>query len=593
MSQRARSILYRNGVVHSAADPFAEAILVDDGVVAWLGADDTAAGLAARADRVIDLDGALVAPGFVDAHAHVLETGLSSDSVDLTPAGGVHSLADALAALHAGARRLAAADPSGDEVLLAYGWDEQAWPEQRTFTRDELDAACDGRPVYAARVDVHSAVISTAMAARAGIELDPAWTGTGLAGSGWSDAPADTGLVTADLHHTVRDVAHALSPERRTRIYRETLTAWAARGIVSVHEMSGQHLDTRAGLAELYAMTAGSVTAEALADPDAPVLPHLVAYRGELCRTADDARALLAELPFLTGIGGDLNVDGSIGSRTAALRSPYADLPADPSTGSFSGALTNADGSPWTGNLYLSADQIANHIRAVQGAGVQAAFHVIGDRAMDTMVLGLQVAAQMTGESALRAGHHRIEHGLFVDAATLAALLLHGVGLSVQPAFDSAFGGSTGVYATRLGPMRAGSLMPFADLAQAGVPLAFGSDTPVTPVDPWQGVRAATRHEDPDQRISAGAAFRAHTRGGWRLAGLDHTGAGQLRVGAPAHLAVWRAEHLGVQAAPGRLSSWSEEARAGTPLLPDLSPEAVEPECLHTMRDGVILHDTF
>lgn len=597
-SSTARSILYRNGVIHSSADPFAEAILVDDGVVAWIGADDTAAGLAARADRVIDLDGALVTPGFVDAHAHVLETGLSGDAVDLTPAGGVHSLADALAALHAGARRLAAADPSGQQVLLAFGWDEQAWPERRTFTRQELDDACGGRPVYAARVDVHSAVVSTAMAARAGIDHDPAWTGTGLSGSGWSDAPADTGLVTADLHHTVRDVAHTLSPERRTRLYRETLAAWAARGIVSVHEMSGEHLDTRAGLAELHAMTAGSTTPEALSDDGVPALPHLAAYRGELCRTTDDAQALFAELPFLTGIGGDLNVDGSIGSRTAALRSPYADLPVDPSSGSFTGALTNPDGTPWTGNLYLSAEQIAHHLAAVQGArgqgaGLQAAFHVIGDRAMDTMMLGLQIAAQLTGESAVRAGHHRIEHALFVDATTLAALLVQGVGLSVQPAFDTAFGGSDGVYATRLGAMRAGSLMPFADLAQAGVPLAFGSDTPVTPVDPWQGVRAATSHEDPDQRISAGAAFRAHTRGGWRLAGLDHTGAGQLRVGAPAHLAVWRAERLGVQAAPGRLSSWSEEARAGTPLLPDLSPDAVEPECLHTLRDGVVLHDTF
>ncbi|GGM28204.1 amidohydrolase [Promicromonospora citrea] len=584
MSQPVRSILYRNGVVHSSADPFAEAVLVDDGVVAWIGADDTAAGLAARADRVVDLDGALVTPGFVDAHAHVLETGLAAEAVDLGAAAGVRSLGQALAVLHGRARRLEVADPSGEQVLLAVGWDEQAWPEGRPFTRSELDAACGGRAVYAARVDVHSAVISSAMAARAGIERDPAWTGAAASGSGWSDAPADTGLVTADLHHRVRAVAHTLTPDHRTRLYRDTLAAWAARGVVSVHEMSGEHLDTRAGLAELHALTA---------DPAEHALPHLAAYRGELCRTADDARALLAELPFLTGIGGDLNVDGSIGSRTAALRHPYSDLPADPATAGFTGALTHPDGTPWTGDLYLDADQIAGHLVAVQEAGVQGAFHVIGDRAMDETVLGLQAAAQITSDGAVRSGHHRIEHALFVDAATLAALLVRGVGLSVQPAFDTAFNGSDGVYVTRLGAARAGALMPFADLAQAGVPLAFGSDTPVTPVDPWQAVRAATRHDDPDQRISAGAAFRAHTRGGWRLAGLDHTGAGQLRVGAPAHLAVWRTERLGVQAAPGRLASWSEEARAGTPLLPDLSPDAPEPECLHTLRDGVVIHDTF
>ena len=94
------STLYRHGAVHTSADPFAEALLVEDGVVAWVGADDTADGLVARADEVIDLDGALVAPGFVDAHVHVLETGLALESIDLSPDGGVHSLADALDAVH-------------------------------------------------------------------------------------------------------------------------------------------------------------------------------------------------------------------------------------------------------------------------------------------------------------------------------------------------------------------------------------------------------------------------------------------------------------------------------------------------------------
>ncbi|MCL1871851.1 MAG: amidohydrolase family protein, partial [Promicromonosporaceae bacterium] len=134
------STLYRNGLIHSATDPFAQALLVDDGVVAWIGADDTAAGLAARADRVIDLDGALVAPGFVDAHVHTLETGLALESVDLSPAGAP-TRAAALEAIAAGARGLDAADPAGGEVLLAFGWDEQAWPERHPLTREGLDAA--------------------------------------------------------------------------------------------------------------------------------------------------------------------------------------------------------------------------------------------------------------------------------------------------------------------------------------------------------------------------------------------------------------------------------------------------------------------
>jgi predicted amidohydrolase YtcJ len=546
------STLYRNGVIHSPADPFAEAVLVADGVVTWIGADDTAAGLAPNADTVVDLDGALVTPAFVDAHAHVLESGLALESVDLSPAAGVRSLADALAAVHRAAQDAAATHGRGTtRPLLGQGWDESDWPEGRPPTGAELDAAAGGAPVYLARVDVHSAVVSTAFADAAGVRGLPGWT--------------DDGRVERDAHHAAREAAREVTAEHRDALYTAALRHAASRGIASLHEHSAPGIDTRAGLVRLLELTGDAASA----------LPHVVGYRGELCVTADDARELLAAIPGLTGIGGDLNVDGSLGSHTAALRSPYAD---DPQRRS--------------GPLYLTAEQIANHVASVTRAGVHAGFHVIGDRAMDELLLGMRAAADVEGAGPIRAAGHRVEHAEMVDAATLAALVLLGVRLSMQPAFDAAWGGPDGMYARRLGAGRAAALNPFADLAAAGIPLAFGSDSPVTPFDPWGGVRAAMAHHEPDQRISARAAFRAHTRGGWRAAGLDHTGAGEIRLGAPAHLALWRAEHLVVQAADGRVSSWSTDARSGTPLLPDLGPDAPEPVCVRTVRAGVVLHDT-
>ncbi len=548
------STLYRHGVIHSPADPFAEALLVDDGVVVWLGADDTADGMVDRADEVVDLDGALVAPGFVDAHAHVLETGFALDGLDLSVSAGVHSLADALAAVRRAVQSARAAGSHAQGApLIGHGWDEQAWPEGRAPTREELDAAADGAPLYLARADVHSAVVSTSFAEVVGLRGLPGWT--------------EDGRVEQEAHQAARAAALDVAPARRTELYRTALTAAARAGIVSVHEMSAPYIDTREGLATLFALTA---------EPG-PGLPHLVGYRGELCETTDDAREILAALPGLTGIGGDLNVDGSIGSHTAALRSPYQDLP--------------ATAEHPAGALYLTAEQICNHVASVTRAGVQAGFHVIGDRAMDEVVLGMRAAAEVEGVAALRGAGHRLEHAMMVDAPTLAALVLLGVHLSVQPAFDAAWGKPGGLYPTRLGPARAAALNPLADLAAAGIPLALGSDAPVTPLDPWGGVRAAVTHHSADERISARAAFRAHTRGGWRLAGLDHTGAGELRVGAPAHLAVWQAEDLVVQAADGRVSAWSTDARAGTPLLPDLGPDATPPRCLRTVRAGVVIHD--
>ena len=141
----------------------------------------------------------------------------------------------------------------------------------------------------------------------------------------------------------------------------------------------------------------------------------------------------------------------------------------------------------------------------------------------------------------------------------------------------------------RLGPLRIGGVLPLADLAGAGVPLAVGTGSPAAGFDPWGAVAAAVLHAEPEQRISARAAFRAHTRGGWRLAGLD--GAGELRVGAPAHLAIWRAEHLVVQAPEGRLAAWSTDPRAGTPLLPELGPDVPRPRCLRTVRAGEVIFD--
>ena len=546
------SILFRNGIIHSPADAFAEALLVDDGVVSWLGADDTADGFAARADRVIDLDGALVAPGFVDSHVHVLETAFAAEGVDLS-AGALSDGARSrrAAALEAIAQRARSTAPG--DVVLAHGWDESSWEDARPLSAAELDSATGGAAVYAARADVHCGVVSTRLAELAGLRTLRGWH--------------DDGFVTLDANTAARRVARTVSTERRDALYARTLREAAARGVVAVHENSAPGIDTREGLTALLALTADAHSG----------LPLVVGYRGELCRTADDALELAHAVPGLTGIGGDLCVDGSLGARTAALRTPYAD---DPST---------------TGVLHLDAQDVRDHVLAVTAAGLQGGFHVIGDRAMDITLEGLAAAASAPPavRSAMRRLGHRLEHAEMIDLAALDALVGLGVRLSLQPAFDAAWGAPEGLYATRLGTARAAAMNPLAALAAAGVPTAFGSDSPVTPLDPWAAVRAAMHHHQPGQRISARAAFRASTRGGWRIAGLDHTGAGELRVGSPAHLAVWRSEHLGVQSEATGLSSWSTDARSGTPLLPDLGEDAAPPRCLHTMRDGVPLFDLF
>ncbi|WP_104091569.1 amidohydrolase [Arthrobacter sp. GMC3] len=528
--------MYRNGSVYSAADPLATAMLVDGDTVAWVGSEHAATSLLDSRMRLVDLGGTLITPGFVDSHVHVTETGLALESVDLTGARSVSEALDLVA--------IAAADkPAG--VLLGHGWDESSWAEQRPLTAAELERASGGREVYLARVDVHSAMVSGALATRCGLPALKGWHGDGL--------------VSGDAHAHVRDAVRQLSPTDRTRVQQRALRHAAANGYIALAEMSAPHVGSADDLAALAALSAFDAP-EAFAE----VLP----YWGQAVSSAEEARQVLASLgtPVL-GLAGDLNIDGSMGSHSAFLRAPYADVPAT------------------RGNAYLTAAQIADHLAATSELGISGGFHVIGDGAMDLAVEGLALAAERVGIEKVRAAGHRFEHAEMVDDAAMAALALHAVTVSVQPAFDALWGGDQGMYAQRLGAERAATLNPIAKFYEAGVPICFGSDAPVTPLNPWASVRAALSHHQPLQRISARAAFIGHTRAGWRAASAQNPMLGQLAPGAPASFAIWEVDALMVQVADERVQSWSTDPRARTPLLPALDTDN-DPRCLQTVHRG-------
>jgi hypothetical protein len=449
-----------------------------------------------------DLPGVVLTPAFVDAHVHATSTGLLVDGLDLTACASAAELLDAVAAR-------AAARPGA--LVWGHGWQDTGWTVPG---RAELDRAAAGAPVYLSRIDVHSALVSSALLDRA-----PGAVGA----TGWSD-----GALSADAHHHARRAAlAAVDGPLRDAAQDAFLAAAARHGIGAVHECAGPDISSVVDLAALRARPAG---------------PDVVAYWGEAVTSAAEARDLLAATGA-HGLGGDLFVDGSIGSRTAALVEPYADAP-DPA----------APGC--RGRAYLDADAIAAHVAACSAAGVQAGFHVIGDAAAAALVAGLQRAGDLRGTT------HRVEHLEMVDAAQAAELARCGVVASVQPVFDALWGGPDGLYAQRLGE-RWGPMNPLAALEAAGVELAFGSDAPVTPLGPWAAVRAAVEHRTPGSGVPFARALRAHTTGGHRAAGDRDPLAGRIAPGSRASYALW-------DGLPG----------PGT-----------APRCLRTVQRGRVLHD--
>ena len=508
--------LYRRGRVRTPDRPDATALVVVDGRLGWIGDEQGAQGHVDVVDAVVDLDDALVLPAFVDAHAHLSHTGMGLRGVDLS---GTTSVPQALRAIEQAVRR------RGGRPLFVLNWQEHDWAEDRAMTAAELDRASFGGVVYASRIDGHSAVVSSALAMMSGADRLDGWMGDGF--------------VTRDAKNAARAAFDAArSADQRREDVEAALRAAAAQGIAVLHECGGPLLTSAGDFADVLELGR------------TPHLPRTVGYWAEAVTEPEQARALVA-LHGAAGLGGDLNIDGSIGSHTAHLRHDYSDDPG------------------CRGTAYRSSADVRDHVAACALAGIQSGFHVIGDAGMDTVLEGYEAAAELVGLEVVRATRPRLEHAEMVDAAGIARMARLGLVASVQPAFDAFWGGAAGMYEARLGRDRVPGTNPLATFAARGVRLAFGSDSPVTPFDPWAAVRAAVEHHEAEQRLDVATALTAHTAGGHEAARED--GGGVLRIGGPATFAAWHA--------PDTDSDGLPEVRAGAAL----------PTCRLTVRDGTPL----
>jgi len=513
------SLLIAAQRVYAPGIPDAQAVLIDDGVIAWIGDKATAARFSNDVTGFVDAGESFIAPGFVDAHVHLSATGAG-----LANAGLAHlvSFADLARALNS-----AAVSPD-DSAIILHGWDDTSWPDSIADFAHLLSAKILVRDFYLSRIDGHSAIVN----------------GFGL-------PYAQPQLISGELRERIWAQISATEGAASLRTSIQTALRFAAsNGIVAVHENGGPTVSSKADFAEVMSF-AGQAH-----------FPEISGYWGD--SDISTAIALGAQ-----GAAGDFSIDGSLGSHTALLSAAYTDAPA------------------LFGNEYLSPQAIAEHIVACTHNQLQAGFHAIGDQACENLYQGFLLALRKCTPTEIRARRHRLEHVEMPSRASLELYAQLGVILSVQPSFDAHWGGDSGMYAQRLGGTRAGQLNRFKDYLDAGVILAFGSDSPVTPIKPWQWLRAAINHRTSGQSLGTRAAFAASTRGGWRAGGDDN--AGVIKVGAPAHLALWEVESYESTAVNGNANTWSTDPRSGTHPLPDLS--FADPVCVATLKFGQAIYD--
>ncbi|MBI1186118.1 MAG: amidohydrolase family protein [Alphaproteobacteria bacterium] len=447
-------IVIWGGRIHTGLDqPSPEAIAIDQGRIVFVGARAAAQRRVGADTRVIDLRGAALYPGFVDAHAHLLGIGQRELTLNLE---GVASLAAMLARV----RERVAVTPPG-EIIWGRGWIETHWPEARFPTRADLDSVAPDHPVLLVRADGHALVANSAALQRAGVS---AATAPPDGGEILRDAArAPTGMLIDAAMDLVAELAPRETPEEIERALRVGLEVYRARGWTAIHNMSVswaevealERLDTEGALPlRVY----NAVTPENL---------DLLLTGG--VRKSASGRLETRAVKFY--------MDGALGSRGAALFEPYADAPET------------------RGLEQMNRDAVLPLWEQALRNGVQIATHAIGDRG-NAMALDWYAAtfdAVPRSERAVAEPRWRIEHAQIVRPVDLPRFAELGVIASMQPSHaisDLHFAPS------RLGDARLDGAYAWRRMIEEGAALAAGSDAPVEKGDPLIEFYAATARRD-------------------------------------------------------------------------------------------------
>lgn len=439
----------------------------------------------------VDLGGAWVLPGLIDAHFHLQQTGAALRTVQLA---GARSEEEAARLVVEAAARLA---PGA--WVIGGGWDDNRWPSRRLPTRASVAEVA--APMVMTRVDFHAVWVNGAALEVAGIDRH---TPDPPGGKILRDAQ---GSPTGVLIDTAADLVTRCIPRERTETLETDVRAALARcarvGLTCVHDMM-MSVEVLEVLRRLE--VAGELTLRVRAymhGPAAVLEPELRRGRGD---------------GLVQVMGTKLFADGALGSRGAALRAPYAD---DPST---------------SGLLMMSEAELTAAAAFTHGLGRQLAIHAIGDRAAE-----LACAAIVAAQGASGARRHRIEHAQTVTPEMFDVFAKAGIIASMQPSHCTC---DLGWAVRRLGPERVKGAYAWRSFLKAGARLALGSDAPIASENPWDGIRSAVARTDehgatitPEERLTLAEALAGYTSGA-AFAAHDDAALGALTAGRLADFVV-------------------------------------------------------
>lgn len=499
MTPEDKVLVLRHARIYTGVDaqPWTTALAVVNGRITATG--EAALAWAALPGAIVEeLAGALVVPGFTDAHMHFAWYAQALQELDLRDL----SRADFLRCV---AERAAVTPPG--KWLLGRGWDQNLWADDRFPTAAELDAVAPLHPVALVAKSAHALVANSAALRAAGITAataDPPHGRLGRTPDGMPD-----GMAFEAAMELVQAAIPAPSLPQLVAAMESAQPHLLAAGITGIHDM-----DAEPALAAFQTLRA----AQRLQVRVVKYIP--VAWLDEAL--ALGLRSGLGDAWLRLG-GLKLFTDGGLGTRTGAMLAPYEEEPEN------------------YGLLALEPEALQAVVRRATAGGLALAIHAIGDRANRLALDALETAQRALGGMPLR---HRIEHVQTLHPDDLPRLAQLGVIASMQPIHATHDWRMAERYLGR----RTAYSYAWRSLLTAGTVLAFGSDAPVEPFTPLLGLYAAVtrRHEDgspgpegwhPEQCLTLPEALRAYTWGPAYVAGLEQE-LGRLAPGYWADLVV-------------------------------------------------------
>lgn len=484
--------------------PHAQAIAIKDRRIMAIGTNEQIQALASWQTKLLDAAGNFVLPGFIDNHTHFMLGGFQLCSLDLRQVGSKEAFIQAIAAR--------AVSSANGQWLTGGGWNNDQWTQPQMPVKEWIDVFTADIPVYLARSDLHIGFVNSAALRLAGIDAN-----TSNPSGGVIDRHPDTGEPTGILKDQAIKLVQRCIPEPSKDYYDQAMEAALLHagkmGITSVQDITAWQ-DWKDWETFVRFQQDHKLTVRIYARTQISEWEKQLALKEQGFAQDDWLR--------LGGVKGF--VDGSLGSGTAFMARPYDDAPS---------------------SCGLLADQMfpegimQQRIAAADQAGLPVSVHAIGDQANHVLLDIFEAVIQENGPKDRR---FRIEHAQHLLPEDIRRMARLGVLASVQPGhvFED------GCWAAkRIGEERCRTTYAFRSLLNAGVPLSFGTDWPVVPLNPFQGIYTAmTRHTQdgrhpggwvPEQKLTMDCCLQAYTGGG-AYAEFAETHKGSLRVGKLADL---------------------------------------------------------